>query len=110
MSCTFDMRPAIVNRTVSACSLRIQGGLHNLEVTLVCRHDLVDVVHRDIPCSQHPAVEPAAAADLMGRVALDQPTGPDIEACHPVELEPQLTGRLARVAALVLVLVETSLD
>jgi hypothetical protein len=46
----------------------------------------------------------------MEAAAFDQPTRSSIEAGHPLEVEPQLSGRLSPVTALVLVLVYTAID
>ena len=88
--------------------LRAHHNLSNLEIALVCRHDLVAASNREIPHRQQPTGEAVTALDLVGGAAFDQPSCAGVEVGHSAEPESQLTGRFVRVAALVLVLVNAA--
>ena len=84
--------------------------LLDLEIALIDRQYLVAIAHRDVSRDQFPAVEWSTALDPVSGAAVDQPVCPIIEAGNSAERQPELRGRLARVAALVLVLVDTAGD
>jgi hypothetical protein len=95
--------------TVLVRSPRIHRWPCHFQVALVRQHDPIAVMHRDIPSCQYATTEAPTAAELISRDAIEQPVGLGVEAGHPVGGELQMTRRLCRIAALILVLVDTAL-